>query len=83
MWLEDEIDVGKVIGDPSNQYRAVVLQDQEEDLIKGQLYAFQAYNSFAQIELYTFFIDMYLNQIIASLSGWCFLVISFVFHNHS
>jgi len=67
MWLEDEIDVGKVIADPTNPYRVVVLQDQESDLITGQLYAFQAYNSFAQIELYTFFIDMYLQQILASL----------------
>jgi hypothetical protein len=68
MWLEDEIDVGKVIADPSNPYRTAVLQDQELDLITGQLYAFQAYNSFAQIELYMFFIDMYVNQIMVSLA---------------
>lgn len=67
-WLEDEMDAGRKLAE-GYSFDEVVNPDEEEELIREKLFAFQAYNTFAEMDLYTFYIDMYLNSLLASLQN--------------
>jgi len=68
-WLEDEIDIGSELANPTSTVAMALLEASADDLIASKLQAFQAYSSYAQIDMYVMYIDMYLNQILASLQN--------------
>jgi len=67
-WLEDEIDVGTAVVSRSANFE-VVVQDQEDDLIRDRLFAFQSYNMQTMLDLQLTYFEMYLQQAFQALIG--------------
>jgi len=60
-WLEDEIDVNAVVAAKEPNYMMVAME-QQGDLVQDKVFAFQSYNSLAQIDYQTFLLDMFVQN---------------------
>jgi len=66
MWLEDEIDVGKALSMDDPTFHDVVLDDQSDDIVQDKMFAFNSFNTYAMLDMQIFYIDMYLQYMLAA-----------------